>query len=89
MINIKRSKFTEFCGWYGMIVLILSYFLVSFGVIAADGVVFQLMNVTGAVGIMILAISKNVAQSVWLNLFWAMIGVIALINIFLRSIGVI
>jgi len=89
MINIKRSKFTEFCGWYGMIVLILSYFLVSFSVIAANGVVYQLMNVTGAVGIMILALSKNVAQSFWLNLFWAMIGVIALVNILLRFIGAI
>ena len=81
MFGIKPSKFTEICGWYGMTMLVLAYALVSFKITPADGIVFQLMNLTGSIGLMIVTMSKKVVQSVLLNLFWAIIGVAALIGI--------
>ena len=82
MFGIKPSKFTEICGWYGAIALILAYALASFMIIPADGLVFQLLNLTGAVGLMIITMAKNVIQSVILNLFWGIIGIAAVVGMF-------
>ena len=84
LLGIKQGKFAEFCGWYGMIALIVAYFLVSFGIIDGEGLAFQLMNLTGGVGLLIVAASKHVVQSVILNFFWASIGVIAIIRLFIH-----
>ncbi len=83
MFGLKPMWFTEVAGWYGMIALIVAYALVSFNLIAADGLPFQLLNLTGGIGLIIVAASKKVVQSVLLNIFWALIGIIAIIRIFL------
>jgi hypothetical protein len=83
IFGIAQGKFAEFCGWYGMIALIVAYFLVSFGIIDGEGLVFQLMNLTGGIGLLIVAASKGVLQSVILNFFWAAIGVIAIVRLFI------
>lgn len=83
ILGIKAGRFAEFSGWYGMIALIIAYFLVSFSWITADGLVFQLLNLTGGIGLLIVAASKRVLQSVILNFFWAIIGIIAIVRIFL------
>ena len=81
MFKIKSSKFTEFCGWYGMVALILAYALASFGVLFANGIVFQLLNLTGSIGLLIDATAKKVIQVALLNTFWALIGIIILIRL--------
>lgn len=83
MFGIKPSKWTELAGWYGMIALIVAYGLVSFSVIAGDGIMYQLLNLTGGIGLIIVAASKGVVQSVLLNVFWAAIGIIAILRIIL------
>ena len=83
LLGIKQGKLAEFCGWYGMLALIVAYFLVSFGWIDGQGLIFQIINLTGGVGLLIVAASKGVLQSVILNFFWAIIGVITIARIFL------
>lgn len=83
MFYIKRSRLTEFLGWYGMIALIGAYFLVSFGMLAPERVYFQLLNLTGGLALVIFAISKKATQLAILNLFWALIGLIATLRSFL------
>lgn len=83
LLGIKQGRLAEFCGWYGMLALIVAYFLVSFGWIDGQGLIFQIINLTGGVGLLIVAASKGVLQSVILNFFWAIIGVIAIARIFL------
>ncbi len=82
MFKIKPSKLTEFCGWYGMIALILAYASVSFGLITANGIIFQLLNLTGSIGLMIDATARKVIQLALLNVFWALIGIITIIRLF-------
>lgn len=82
ILGIKQGKFAEVCGWYGMIALISAYFLVSFGLVDGKGLVFQLINLTGGIGLLIVAASKGVIQSVILNIFWALIGAIAIVRLF-------
>lgn len=82
LLGIKQGKFAELCGWYGMFALIFAYFLVSFGWLDGQGLVFQLINLTGGFGLLVVAASKGVMQSVILNFFWAIIGIIAIIRLF-------
>ena len=81
--RIKSTKFTEFCGWYGAVAMMLAYALVSFNITAGNGLLFQILNLTGSVGLMIVALSKRVIQSVILEIFWMIIGIVALIRFFM------
>ncbi|HPR09460.1 hypothetical protein KDA06_04200 [Candidatus Saccharibacteria bacterium] len=86
---IKKSKsfdhntLYEIAGWYGMLALISAYGLASFKSIPADGLVYQLLNLTGSTGLMLIAFHKGVTQSVLLNIFWIAIGVVAIARLFL------
>lgn len=80
MFGIKPSPVTELAGWYGTAALMLAYFLVSFTIVPADGLIFPLLNVTGGLGLMIVAASKKVPQLVLLNVFWVLIGLAAIIR---------
>ncbi len=81
MFGLKPTIYTEIAGWYGAIALIVAYFLVSFGLVQAEGIVYQLLNLSGGLGLIIVAAAKNVPQSVVLNIFWAMIGIISIVRI--------
>lgn len=83
MFRLKPNRFTELCGWYGMSALIVAYGLVSFDAITGNGLIYQLLNLTGGIGLIIVSLAKNVMQSVLLNVFWAAIGMIAIIKIVL------
>jgi hypothetical protein len=82
-MSINR-KVAELVGWYGAIAIVLAYAFVSFNVIPADGWVFQLLNLTGAFGIIVISLIKGVRQSVTLNIFWAVIAVVALIRLIIK-----
>lgn len=83
VITIPPSKLTELLGWYGVFALIGAYFLVSFGFILAEGLFFQLLNVTGGGALVVFALSKKATQLAVLNVFWALIGALAIIRIVL------
>jgi hypothetical protein len=74
----KVSPVVEGIGWYGPFALILGYALVSFDIIEAKGYVFQLLNLSGSLAIIVISLSKKVYQSVVLNIFWIIIAVIVL-----------
>jgi hypothetical protein len=73
----------EIAGWYGTIAILAAYVLVSFNAISSDGIAFQLLNLTGAIGIIAIATYKKVRQSIVLNVFWGIIAIVAIINIFI------
>jgi hypothetical protein len=73
----------EIVGWYGALAILVAYMLVSFDVIEGDGLAYQFLNLTGAIGVLIIALYKKVKQSVLLNVFWALIAVVAIVNIIL------
>ena len=75
--------FSEILGWYGCIAILGAYGFVSFSLIAAEGLVYQFLNITGSVGLLIIAYRKKVYQSVLLNIIWAIIGIVAVIRIYI------
>jgi hypothetical protein len=73
----------DVAGWYGTIAIIGAYALISFKIVESGSAVYQLLNFTGAIGVIMMGIIKNVPQSVALNTFWAAIALIALVGIVL------
>lgn len=78
-----RNALYETAGWYGMVALIIAYGLASFKIVPPDGLVYQFLNLTGSLGLMLIALYKGVTQSVLLNIFWMSIGVVAIVKLFL------
>jgi hypothetical protein len=68
-------------GWYGVIAILLAYLLVSFNLIVAKSLGYQLLNLTGALGIIVEAISKKDTQPAVLNGVWAVIAVLAIVRL--------
>ncbi|TSC56990.1 MAG: hypothetical protein G01um101418_22 [Parcubacteria group bacterium Gr01-1014_18] len=71
----------EIFGWYGTVAIISAYFANSFGYLDAGSLIYQLLNLTGALGIVAISLSKKVYQPMVINIIWAIIAVFALIKI--------
>lgn len=72
---------TEAAGWYGAAAVLLAYTLVSFNVISSHSWTYQLLNFTGAVGVLIISYIKRAKQPALLNVVWAIIAFIALVKL--------
>ncbi|MBI4004832.1 hypothetical protein HY358_01705 [Candidatus Roizmanbacteria bacterium] len=81
---MQTKTLIELVGWYGVVVILIAYFLVSFNFIEANTLSYQLMNLTGAMGILAVSWYKRVYQTVVTNTFWIAIAIIALLQIIPR-----
>lgn len=68
-------------GWYGVIATIAAYFLVSFSLLQATSIWYQVLNLTGALGVTIETWYQKDYQPFWLNLVWSGIALVALVNL--------
>jgi hypothetical protein len=80
----KQNLASEIAGWYGMGAIALAYMLVSFNVVQAGGAAYQLLNLSGSVGILIISVVKRLRQTLVLNIFWSTIALLALIKLALH-----
>lgn len=78
---MKKDFIPEFCGWYGVIAILVAYALLSFGIVDSHSLLYQILNGTGAVGIVYDAVKDRNYQPVVLNIIWALIALIAIIKI--------
>ena len=76
-----KHKAENYFGWYGELAILLAYLLVSFNVIESKSLGYQLLNLTGALGIVVEALSKKDAQPAVLNIAWATIAALAIIRL--------
>jgi len=77
----QDNIFFEIYGWYGTIAIVAAYFLVSFSLISPEGYLFQILNATGALGIILISLHDKSHQSAVLNMVWLAIAIVALIKI--------
>lgn len=75
-----KTKVISYFGWYGVVAILAAYALVSFNVLATKSYAYQLLNLTGALGIILEAASKKDKQPVVLNAVWAIVALIAIIQ---------
>jgi len=83
MITKQQHTLVEVLGWYGVGAILSAYALLSFHILSADTTAYQILNITGAIGIILDAWVDRNYQPVVLNVLWLLIATIALIRIFL------
>lgn len=74
------NTLVEAVGWVGAGLVVTAYALSSFGVLAMDGVPYQLMNVAGSMGIIAVSWRKRAYQPAALNVIWLLIAATALLR---------
>jgi hypothetical protein len=79
-----KQQAIAYFGWFGVLAILSAYILVSFDVIVSDSMVYQLLNLTGALGIIFEAASKKDKQPVVLNLVWAVVASVAIIQLIMK-----
>lgn len=72
----------EIIGWYGAAGLLSAYLLSSFDVLHPNQPLYQILNVTAALGIVVVSLSKKNYQPAVLDIIWATIGTISLVKMF-------
>ena len=75
------NKLFNIFGWLGVFFITAAYALISFSIIASNNIIYQLLNLLGAGGIVFSSYIKRDMQPVVLNIFWGLIALIALINL--------
>lgn len=68
----------ELLGWYGTVAIVGAYALVSFSLLPADSLLYQLLNGSGAVGIVAVSLHKRAYQPAVLNSIWTIIAFLAI-----------
>ena len=76
-----KTKLISYAGWYGVLAILCAYTLVSFDVIAVHGYMYQLLNLTGSLGIVAETIAKKDTQPAVLNIVWAFVAFVAVIRL--------
>lgn len=73
-----KHKLITWAGWYGVLAILAAYALVSFGATTAQSWLYQLLNLTGALGIVAEALNKKDYQPAALNIVWTIVAIVAL-----------
>lgn len=74
----------DIVGWVGAVLVLGAYGLVSTKRLDGDSVVYQLMNVAGAVGMLINTYVRGALPSAAVNLIWIGIGFYVLFKVLTR-----
>ncbi len=79
-VGVKKV-IEEIIGWYGAIVIVVAYALMSFGMILSNGLLYQTLNCSGALGVVYISFKKKAYQPGFLNILWAIIALIAILTL--------
>lgn len=80
---MKRNKAIELIGWLGVLLILTAYILNSLQIISSSDYLYSLLNLLGAIGIIIDALKDKNYQPVFLNIVWGIIAIVALIKAFI------
>ena len=71
----------EIIGWAGSLAVIAAYALLSAGRLNGRSLAYQLLNLAGALGMAINGLAHSALPSVFTNLIWMAVGLIALFRL--------
>ncbi len=74
----NNRTLVEVIGWLGVALILLAYILTSFNALDNQSLVYQLLNLFGALGILIDTWVKKDYQPVFLNVVWALVAIVAI-----------
>jgi hypothetical protein len=75
-----RKKLIDIVGWYGVAAILAAYAFLNFELMNVRDISYQLLNLTGAFGIILEAWYKKDYEPVVLNLVWLAIALVAIIR---------
>lgn len=78
-----KNKITEVLGWYGITAIMIAYLLNSFEIMNNTSLWYQILNLTGAIGITADALDDKNTQPAVLNIIWAIIALVAIVKMFI------
>lgn len=67
-------------GWYGTTAILLAYALLSFDTIESNNIIYQILNITGALALVFHSFRIKDYPPGVLNVVWATIAIITLIQ---------
>jgi hypothetical protein len=67
----------EVTGWLGVLSYVLAYLLLTIGVLKSSGYRFHILNMIGAVSLIIYSLEYGDKPNVAVNVIWLMIGMLA------------
>lgn len=73
-------------GWVGSVAVIAAYGLNSMQKLKSDSLAFQLLNLTGAVLLIINSVFKEAYPFTFINSVWAVIAILAIFKIFRKPL---
>lgn len=79
-MTMNCATFAEVAGWTGTMLLLGAYTLLSIGRLKSGAVLYQLMNVLGALGVAINGWRHGALPGVALNAVWLLVGLAALMQ---------
>jgi len=69
----------EIVGWFGMLIILLAYGLLSLAFLSATSIAYQIMNAFGALALIYTAFKTSAYPVVVLNVVWLLIAIFALL----------
>lgn len=75
----------DIVGWAGAVLVLAAYGLVSTKRLDGDSVLYQALNVVGAVGMLINTYVRGALPSAALNVIWIGVGLYVLARVVLRK----
>ena len=80
-IVMKKNLPNEIIDWGGVILILVAYAFMSFGILPSNSILYQGLNIIGALAIAVTSIKKKDYEPGVLNIIWAIIALIAIIRI--------
>lgn len=71
----------QMVGWIGMVLILVAYFLVSFDILTVHNIWYQLLNIIGSSGLVLVAFGRKDWQPMILNVVWILIALGAIIKL--------
>lgn len=81
---MNKAILISIYGWYGVAAILGAYAFVIFEVISASSYIYQLLNLTGAMGIVFETAYKRDKQPLVLNAAWAIIALAAIVQSYIN-----
>ena len=84
-MKFSPGDFSNLVGWLGTLSYIIAYLLLSIGKLKAEQKTYHLLNIAGAVGLVVNAIHLKDYPNIIVNIVWFAIGFTALILIITKK----
>ena len=81
--KLKIDKI-EIVGWIGAIMFLASYAMVSSGVLSANTLIYQFMNLIGSIIAIIISVKHDVKQNILVNAVWSTVAIVSIFVIIFK-----